>query len=127
MAGPVGTADLVMNQRIHRFAVGHAQQRLGQRHQPHTLFAVEAIFGEETLHQPQLAPLANRLHQLRRIMGNALALGGVEPGLRDQSFDQGRLIGMETGMKGGAIDGMAHGGGSVAVRLICQTFQRLFA
>ena len=66
MARPVRRGDLVLDQGIDGFAVGHAQERFGKAHQRDALLGGKAVFGEEHLHQPRTRGGADLAHQIGR-------------------------------------------------------------
>ncbi len=53
MARPIRRRDLVFDQRVDGFRVGHTQQRLGQAHQRDALVGGQAVFRQKDLHQPR--------------------------------------------------------------------------
>ncbi|KFC71270.1 hypothetical protein FF80_00713 [Devosia sp. LC5] len=59
MGRPIGAADLVVNEGIDGFGIGHAQQGFGQAHEGDAFVGGEAIFGEEALHEAQTIALAD--------------------------------------------------------------------
>ncbi len=91
VAAPVGRRDLVLDQRVHRLGVGHAQQRLGQAHQRDALLGREAVFGEEDLHQAGAHVGADLADEGRAPGGDAGAVGRGKGGGADQAGEQRRL------------------------------------
>ena len=65
MFGPVRRGDLVLDQRIHRVGVRHAQQRLGQTHQGDALVGAQPVFGKKHLHQTRRGFRPDVAHQPR--------------------------------------------------------------
>ena len=49
MRRPVGTADLVLDQQVGGFGIGHPQERLGKAEQRHPLGGVEPVLLEEAV------------------------------------------------------------------------------
>ena len=66
VARPVRRGDLVLDQGIDGFAVGHAQECFGKAHQRDALLGGKAVFGEEHLHQPRARGGADLAHQIGR-------------------------------------------------------------
>ena len=94
MLAPVRRRDLVLDQRVHRVGVRHAQQRLGQTHERDALFGRQAILGEEDLHQAGTyigADLADKRGALVRYPG---PVGRAERGPGNQPF-QKRAFGLK--------------------------------
>ena len=93
VAAPFRRRDLVLDQRIHRVGIRHAQERLGQAHQRHAFLGREAVFGEEHLHQAGLGIVADGMDQPGGIgadRGADLGVGRMRVG---EGFDQPRLVG----------------------------------
>ncbi len=90
---PVGRHDLVADQCVDRSGIGNPQQRLGKAHEGDAFRRVETVLGEEALHDLGSGRCANRLDQLRRQGGDALAITRRESRRRDQ-------FGHETGFVG---------------------------
>ena len=72
---PVGGCDLVLDQRVDRVGIGHAQQRFGKAHERHAFPGRQAIFGKHDLHQSWLRVSPDHPHEFRRMRGNRLAIG----------------------------------------------------
>ena len=72
MRRPVRRADLVLDQRVNGFRIGHPEQGLGQTHERHALAGREPVFGEEALHdrggaaRPDIADQIGRMRADRR-------------------------------------------------------------
>ena len=56
MFDPGDVADLVLDQRVGRSRVRHAQQRFGQAHQRNTFMRAEAVLLQESVDTAGLAP-----------------------------------------------------------------------
>jgi hypothetical protein len=79
---PLGAADLVANQAIDGVCVGDAQQRFGEAHQHHPLARRKVVGGQEGIDAAAFQALvANRLHQRRRALADALLFGWVKRAL----------------------------------------------
>ena len=50
MAAPIGGRDLVFDQCVDGFCIGHAQERLCQTHQRHALIGGQPVFSQKYLH-----------------------------------------------------------------------------
>ena len=98
---PVAGAELVLDQPVLRRRVGHAQQRLGERHQRQPLLGGEAVFVHEVLEPADAAArLADALDvAARRARHDARLGGGVLRRLGKQARHQGlvgrRIVGGE--------------------------------
>ncbi len=93
MAIPIARADLVADQPVGGFGVGHAQQRLGQAHQRHALFGRERIFLGEGVHAA--APCALAADAAGEFAGQGLrrlGFGGGEFRLGDPFGRDGVLV-----------------------------------
>ena len=107
VATPVRRGNLVLNQRIHGFGVGHPQQRFGKAHQRNALIGRQAIFGKENLHQPRPGRSADGTHQIRPARRDAGAGRGVKGGFGDQAGQNLPLI--VQGKVVNAVDGRCCG------------------
>ena len=67
MPAPVAGRDLVLDQRVDRIGVRHAQQRLGQTHQRDTLIGAEPVFRQEDFHHARGRSAADIPHELCRM------------------------------------------------------------
>ena len=88
MLTPVGGRDLVLDQRVDRQLVRHAQHGLGQTHQRHALARRKAIFGQKMFHQRGLCLAADPAHQIGALGRNALARRVVQRRLGHQPIKQ---------------------------------------
>ena len=111
VAAPVGGGDLVFDQRVHGFRVGHPKEGLGEAHQRDAFVGGQAVFGEEYLHQTRLRAGADAADEVGPGGGDAGAGSGIEGGLGDQAVDQGRLVGKAAGGDDGpgSVGIFAHG------------------
>ena len=74
--GPVAGAELVLDQPVRRFRVGHPEQRLGKHHKRQAFAGGQAVFAQEILHAPEPAgPGADALNQ--RAAGLVDAILGI--------------------------------------------------
>ena len=102
--------DLVADQSVGGGRVGHAQQRLGQTHQHHALFAGERIFlGEGVEARMLVLRGADAGHKLGGKLRGRLRLGRAEPGLVDEAFENLVFVGQEGVRKGLAQICRCHG------------------
>ena len=108
MLVPVALANLVADQRVARGRIGDAQQRLGQAHQRHALFAGQRVGLHQALHATcapaQLWAFAHALHQLAGQRVGAFGLFRVHAGGGQQGGQ-----GLRFRQAGGAGDGFAQG------------------
>ena len=94
VAAPVGRGNLVFDQRIHGFGIGHAQQRFGEAHQRDAFIGGQAVFGQEDLHQAGAGRASDTAHQIRPRRGDAGAVFGAKRRLGDKPGDQ-RCLGCQ--------------------------------
>ena len=93
MARPVAGADGLGDQPVHGFAIGDAQQCLGEAEQQHPLFAREPILMKEGVDPAGcLSALTRRLDQVRGQGLDAAPLLPAEPGPRNQVLDQRAFV-----------------------------------
>jgi hypothetical protein len=75
MSAPVGVGQLVCDQEIGGFRVGHAQKRLGERKQRCTFFRTETIFLKELVH-PAIGLCSTQIgQQASRIFDDSASFG----------------------------------------------------
>ena len=86
---PVGIAELVANQLVRGFRIGHAQQGFGHAHQQHAFLAGKVVLAHEGLDSALLVGLGAHLaHQIRGAREHLLALDRTETGLAQQVIDR---------------------------------------
>ena len=86
MRAPVRGLDLVVDQVVDGLGIGHAQQRLGEAHQPHPLLGREPVFREESLHHRGRGLAAHALDQPGAVGRDRLAL-------RARQVEAGQAVG----------------------------------
>ncbi len=79
MRAPVRRRDLVFNQVVDRFGIGHPQQGLGQTHETDAFVGREAVFVEERLHHRRLGVVADPLDKPRSPIHDGLPPVWLEP------------------------------------------------
>ena len=86
---PVGFAELVADQLVGGFRVGHAQQRLGDAHQQHAFLAREVVFAHERFDRRLVVGFrAHARDQLRGPGQHRFALRRRHAGLVEQFVDR---------------------------------------
>ena len=107
MLAPVGRRDLVFDQRVDRFGIGHAQHRFGQTHQRHAFLRGQAIFREEMLHQRRFGFGPDAAHELCRAGRDLRAITLAQFGLALQALQKCGFIG-EFRLRCELIERVAH-------------------
>ena len=99
---PVGRRNLVLDQGVDGFGVGHAQQCLGQAHEGDAFVRGKAVFREEHFHQAGAGFSADFAHEIGGTRDDAGAVGfGQRRQLCQPVYGRG-FIGI-----GGKVDGAA--------------------
>ncbi len=92
--GPVGGAELVLDQAVLRLRVGYAQQRLGEHHQRQSLARRQAVFAEEVFDAAEPAGARpDALDQFPRRRVDSILSLRRQRGPREKPRDQGRVFG----------------------------------
>ena len=116
MTGPSLAADLVADQPVRRFSIGHAQQGFGEAHQDHALLRRERVFVEEGIDAARLR--LTRTDAADEFAGEGvrpLMLSRREPGLRQPAGKNPVLI-RQIGGGDGITQGICgHGNAAMGV------------
>ena len=99
MLAPVGRRDFILNQRVDRLWVGHAQEGLSKAHQRDAFIGGKPVLCEKHLHQSRIGLVANSAHQVCAPGRDARAILSAQRGNVDETVDRFLFIGI-----GGQID-----------------------
>lgn len=100
MLGPVARSDLVLDQVVHGFGIGHAQQRLGEAHQRDALVGRERVFGEEAFEHPARRTGAHLLDELGGPHPDGGTIVRMQRRVVDQAIERGSLVGKRCSANG---------------------------
>ena len=70
MTPPIGRRDLVLDQRVDGFGIGHAQQGFGQTHERDTLVGRQTVFGQKYFHDTGGGVAPDVTHDLCSVFGD---------------------------------------------------------
>lgn len=84
MRAPGRWCDLVLDERIDRFGIRHAEQGLGQTHQRDALPGRETVFGQKGLHETWSRPGPQVFDERGRVIAGHIQHGGLGRCARQQ-------------------------------------------
>ena len=108
MRAPVVWGDLVLDQLVNGFRVGHTQQGLGQAHQGDALLGRQPVFAQELLHQAGIGMIPDLTDQIGGPRRNGRARRHVHRRGRDEALHRRGLI-FQIGLTQVGAEGIRHG------------------